>query len=357
MTSLRAVTLLGTTVWLALVLMSAPTPVQAVEDPDGRLGIRLVNQGTDAADDPRAARYVVDHVEPGNEIRRTVAVSNTTRGELEIPIYVGAARIEDGSWITPPDRSGELSEWTTFSRNQLHLAAGTSEQVELTIDVPPDASPGERYGVVWVEAPAVGDEVKVINRVGVRVYLSVGGTPEPRSDFAIGSLTASRSDDGVPVVEAQVENTGERALDLNGELTLDQGPGGLRAGPFPSSGQITIGPGQTAPMTVELDPEIPTGPWLARMVARSGTVEKAVEATIVFPGSAGESSDPVDAEEVPLHRDRGVLIPVAIGLIILMLMLLGLFWFFWRRRRDEDDQEDEEETGDRALSKASSRTG
>jgi hypothetical protein len=47
----------------------------------------------------------------------------------------------------------------------------------VTIRVPRDAAPGERYGVVWAETragPDSGDGITQVNRVGIRLYLSVG---------------------------------------------------------------------------------------------------------------------------------------------------------------------------------------
>ena len=51
----------------------------------------------------------------------------------------------------------------------------------VTISVPSDAEPGERYGAVWAEvrsAPIDGSSVIQVNRVGLRLYLS---DPRPTS--------------------------------------------------------------------------------------------------------------------------------------------------------------------------------
>ncbi|MEU6432166.1 hypothetical protein ABZ860_40205 [Microbispora sp. NPDC046973] len=50
---------------------------------------------------------------------------------------------------------------------------------------------------------------------------------------------------GHPVLAAQVRNTGGRALDLSGSLSLSEGPGGLRAGPYPAVLGVTLRPGET----------------------------------------------------------------------------------------------------------------
>lgn len=120
----------------------------------------------------------------------------------------------------------------------------------MTIAVPRDASPGERYGAVWAEAratPVAGQGITEINRVGMRMYLSVGPGGPPAAGFRIQSLVAARASDGRPLVRAQVHNTGGRALDMSGTLRLLQGPGGLAAGPFPARTGTTLGPARPPP--------------------------------------------------------------------------------------------------------------
>lgn len=173
--------------------------------------------------------------------------------------------------------------------------------------------------------------IAITSRVGVRVYLSVGGAKEPASDFEVSTLQAGRLPDGSPVVTAQVRNTGARALDMSGSLALTSGPGGLSAGPFPAELGTTLAPGGTSPVLVVLDPAIRGGPWLATLTLRSGRLERASKATITFPDEAGQQAEPVAAEELPLAQDPNVLIPLAGGLIAVILALLALL--LYRRRR------------------------
>lgn len=307
----------------------------------GTVGIRLVDAPVDRVDDPRAHAYIVDHLQPGATISRRVAIINTTPSQLEVDLYAGAASVGGGGWSTAPGRArNELTGWVEVEPSRVEVPAGGEVLAAVTIEVPSDARPGERYAVIWAQPPSSGGDIDVVNRVGVRIYLSVGEGGEPPSDFEIDNLTASTDADGTPIVSAEVRNTGLRALDLLGELTLEDGPAGLSAGPFSTDGQTTLGPGDTGSMSVELDSELPSGPWLARMVARSGTLEKAVEASIAFPEAVGESAEPVEAVEVPFHQDRGFLIPLAMILTFLTLILLFLAWWFLisRRRRDEDEE-------------------
>lgn len=295
------------------------------------LGIRLVDAPVERRDDPRAARSIIDHLQPGDVIERRIELISTLDADLEVPLYVGAARIEDGSFL-PAGREDEgnlLASWTSVEPSRVTVPAGGRVMATVRIEVPHGAPNGEQYAVVWAELPAGGGSVQVVNRVGVRIYLSVGVGEEPTSDFAIDSLRASRAPSGEPVVSARVTNTGGRALDFRGELILLDGPGGTSAGPFTAAPGSTLGVGQSTEVTTVLDRDLPSGPWLGRLTLWSGELERVAEATIAFPDEAGATSAAVDA--TPVFRDRGVLVPLASGLLVLASSLVFLVW--WRRRR------------------------
>ena len=94
-------------------------------------------------------------------------------------------------------------------------------------------------------------------------------------------------------LSAQVRNTGKRALDLNGTLTLSEGPGSLRAGPFRATPGTTLGPGQAGPVMIVLGQLIPAGPWHAHLTLTSGRVKRSANAVITFPASGvGHAAKP-----------------------------------------------------------------
>ena len=248
--------------------------------------------------------------------------------------------------------SGLVSDAVTVAPRGGTVPAGGTLDAVATFAVPADAPEGEHYGVVFVERPApAGSGVRVVSRAGLAVYLSVGPGGEPRSDFVIRTLTAERDAQGRPVVVASVQNQGGRALSISGDLRLSDGPGGLSAGPFAADLGTVLGIGQTAPVRIVLDERLPSGPWLARLDLRSGRVQRAAQATLVFPDAAGERAAPVEAEELGLAEDPDVLIPFAgglIGLILLALLLLLLL----RRRRRKDDEEEEQDAEEQGLTPA-----
>ncbi len=340
-------------VLVVAALVQLTGTAHAVVDDSNTLGIRLLEAPVERQSDPRAQLYVVDHVAPGTVLTRSFEVSNDGRA-AEIDLYAAAASAAAGGWEVGEGRApNELTEWMTVTPAKVTLTAGQRMQAKVEIRVPDDAAEGERYAAVLAELPGrpqPGSQVTLNARVGIRVYLSVGPGGEPVSDFEVSTLTPQRLQDGTPGVTAQVTNTGGRALDLSGQLELTGGPGGLRAGPFPVDVR-TLGIDQTGDVLVRLDQALPAGPWQARMVLRSGRLEKAVEATVTFP-EAGAAL-PVAATPVPLAQDPNVVIPVAVGLLVLAALML--LWLLLRRRHRNDD-DDEQDAGSPAVAVPQPRT-
>jgi hypothetical protein len=309
----------------AVVAVPASAGAGTMEpDPVGSIGLRLVDVPVGAGDDPRAKLYIVDHLAPGAVINRRVEVSNTTDSTIHIELYAAAATLANGSFLGSAGRTAnDLSTWTSVAPRSIEVPAHGTELATVTIGIPRDAAPGEQYGAVWAEAratPSTPDGVTHVSRVGIRLYLSVGLGGPPAADFTIETLTAERTSEGLPMIVATVENTGGRALDMNGSLRLSEGPGGLKAGPFPATLGTTLAIGDTATVTIVLDERVPNGPWDARVVLRSGLLERSAHANVAFPGAAPRSAG----------NGGGY---VAIGVVVAVVLALALAPWLLRRRR------------------------
>jgi hypothetical protein len=305
---------------------------QAGSDP-GSIGIRLLDVPVTAAEDPRARNYIVDHLTPGATIKRRVEIDNTTQVTQSIALYPGAASIHGGSFHATEGRTpSELTQWTTLDRASVPLQSRQRSTVEVTIKVPPDASPGERYGAVWAEIAGptpTGGGVSLVNRAGVRMYLDIGPGGAPASKFTVDGLTATRAADGSPSVVAQVRNTGGRALDIRGDLKLSDGPGGLSAGPFPATLGVTLAPGDSAPVIILLDRQIPDGPWQADLKLSSGLLTRTTNATLRFPTTAGSLNATAAHTGLPWS-----LLAIGTGTGLPLVLALGLLRHRRARRPD-----------------------
>ncbi len=290
---------------LTLLLGTSAAPALAATDdsrPDDSagIGIRLLDIPVATQTDPRARSYIVDNVAPGTAIQRRVQIQNNTATDQDVRLYAGAARIVGDSFVGEDGaKENELTTWIGVEEPSLQLAAGESSNVMVTITVPDDAAEGEQYAAIWAEVRSSSTaNVVSASRVGIRVYLSVAPGNGPAAAFEINDLSGQRTKDGIPQVTATVTNTGGRALDVTGQLTLSEGPSGLSAGPFSLDRTTTIAPGNTSQITFTLADGIPAGPWNGKAELSSGLLVHEIAAKITFPG-AGEgggvqTNEPVD---------------------------------------------------------------
>lgn len=299
--------------------------------PEGGIGIRLVDVPVATQNDPRAQSYIVDHLNPGVTIERRVEIQNKTSTSQPVQLYAGAAHIDQGGFrIEDGAAKNELTTWTSLSPSHLDLSPGQVATAVVTIKVPLDAPETEQYAVIWAEVrgpePVSGGATEV-SRVGIRVYLATGPGNGPPTAFRIDSITANTDSHGNPEVTAQVTNTGGRALDIAGALTLANGPGGISAGPFPITRGTSIAPGTSADTVVVLDPLLPAGPWEATLKVTSGLVTVTATAELTFPPAGQNQIVQPDQPLNPLWFALGG------GLLLLFIAALILWW---NKRRTHD---------------------
>ena len=309
--------------------MSIGRVAAAADDGQG-VGIRLLDVPAATQRDPRARTYIVDEVDPGTVIKRRVQIQNNSGSDKVVYVYSGSATVTDGSFVGDAAPSqNDLTTWITLEQSQLEMTGGSAVDVLVTITVPSDAAEGEQYAAIWAEvrsAPGAGSNIVQASRAGVRIYLSVAGSNGIPADFTIGSLTPARDLSGAPTLATSVTNTGGRAIDISGELTLTQGPAGLSAGPFVVQQATTLAPGDSGEVVFTLSEELPNGPWEATLALRSGLVERNASATVTFPDAGlGETVAP-DGRPVLLVT----LISSGAGAL---LLVAGTVWWLRRRRR------------------------
>lgn len=296
------------------------------------IGIRLVDAPRSAADDPRARAYIVDYLKPGATIARRVEVINHAATNVRVAVYPAAAAITEDGFVGASGHSqNELSGWASVTPEALELGPEEKALVTVTVEVPKDAVRGEKYGVIWAEtttAPTQPGGVTQVSRVGIRLYLSVGPGGAPPTRFEVVSLAGARDANKLAVVQATVRNTGKRALDLTGSVTLSHGPAELMAGPFPVPGGSTLGIGETAAVLVPLDAQLPDGPWDASITMKSGVTRRTAHAKLTFPSQPG-SGPPVPSDS----ENRWWLIGGGVLAIAGPLIIIGALLLSTRRRR------------------------
>jgi hypothetical protein len=267
----------------------------AASQPDpgaGTIGVRLLPSPGAPSGDPLARTYIIASVTPGARLTRTVEISNTTRETVPVLAYAAAASTDGGAFgFADGHTQNDVSSWTRVSRPSIQIGAGETVLEDVTIRVPRNAAAGERYAVIWAEASASapsGGGVRLVNRVGIRVYLTVNGGGVAAPTFTLSGLRADRAG-GEALIVAVVHNTGRSTLTATGDVTLADGPSGLRAGPFPITLRQPIAPGGSGSVTARIGSTLPLGPWRVRMVVRSGDLKHAVTGTLTFPAAPADT--------------------------------------------------------------------
>lgn len=314
------------------IIVPSPAAAQPSDTPDtGGVGIRLLEAPVALKDDPRAQAYIVDNLPPGTEITRKIEVRNSSNTERDISLYPASAFIaDDGGFEVGDDRAvNELTTWMSVAPAEVTLAPNATAQATVSIKVPKDAPEGEQYAVVWAQTAneRTGAGIQNVSRAGIRTYLSVGPGNGPPAGFDITEMIAQRSTSGAPEVVAQLTNTGGRALDPRGTLTLTGGPGGISTSPVNGSGG-SIAPGKTGSVTFTLDPAIPAGPWDAAVEISRGLVKENSSVSLTFPdkGSVTASSSDSGGGTSPW-------VWVAVAVALLLALVLASMLAVMRRRK------------------------
>jgi hypothetical protein len=251
-------------------------------------GVRIVDVPVSEANNPRALRYIIDYLPVGSVIHRRILIMNGEARPARFAVYADAAYIANGLFIGYAGKTrNELTGWIRVQHPTVTVAPGSSVTDMITIKVPSGATRGEHYGVIWVQQTAraraaTGFGVTEISRVGIRIYLAVGRGGALPTSFAITSITARRSASGQPSIVAHVDNTGGRAVDLDGKARLADGPGNSSAGPFPAQQIITLAPGQTGNITFAPPKSLPDGSWRVTISLVSGLTTCTATASIDF---------------------------------------------------------------------------
>jgi hypothetical protein len=294
----------------------------AAPGPPGSFGVRLVDVPVSEAGNPRALRYIIDYLPTGTVIHRRILVANNESRTVRFTVYADAALISDGQFVGYAGATrNELTDWVSVQHPTVTLAAGASVMDMITIRVPLGATRGEHYGVIWVQQTAKASTregesgVTEVSRVGVRLYVAVGRGGAPPTSFDITSITGHLTDAGRPVIVAHVNNTGGRAIDLNGSTRLADGPGGTSSGPFPAQRIVTLAPGQSWNMTFAVPKSLPDGPWRATISLASGLAKATATATIQLTANVAAQAA---ASTTPW-------IWVAVGGLVVLVVAMG--WY------------------------------
>lgn len=252
---------------LAAVLLALGIPVAASSAPTG-VGIALLGGGGE--------HYITGTVAPGAEITRQVRVSNNTGIARDIAVTVVPATNDGGGFVeAPAGQTNPLTAWTTVDQPVVHLAAGQTKDVTVTVRVPETAPDTVQHALVFAGVDGA--------KAGVRMYITVAGNG-PAAAPVIDTPTADRRADDTAVVRARVTNPAAYPMRIGGELNLTNGPGGAEIRGI-AGGGVTVEPGRSAEIefVVPGGRTVADGPWSATVTAADQYAQGSRSAEITFP--------------------------------------------------------------------------
>lgn len=180
-------------------------------------------------DGPGTRDWFTYTLDPGDVFGDTVAVSNLSDRPVRFFLYAtDAISVADtGAFAALKDDEEPtgVGTWIELAANEYTVEPGTRIDVPFRITVPDDAEPGDHAGAILaVDADdAIGDDTSdgitfdVLQRVGARVYVRVGGEVAPA--LRIDELDVAR-DGGDATITWEVSNTGNIRLTPSAEVRI-----------------------------------------------------------------------------------------------------------------------------------------
>jgi hypothetical protein len=126
---------------------------------------------------PGSKRYELKQGELRTDSLRVV---NDGAGAFEFAVYTRPYSVNDEAYVpdfTAEPKNADAYKWIKFDKTSFELEPGESTDVEYTIRVPANATPGGHYGVLFAETQPTEDGSAVVRkkRVGSIMYITVDG--------------------------------------------------------------------------------------------------------------------------------------------------------------------------------------
>ncbi|TFD64568.1 WxL protein peptidoglycan domain-containing protein [Cryobacterium sp. Hb1] len=274
--------LLVTVAVLAPVLTTLVVAAPAVAIDDGTLGIRPELESD----------FFHINLAPGAAIEANAIVSNHTDAPVTLLNYaVDGQSTEQGAFAlaAQADAQTAVGSWVTLGAGSITIPADSDLTVPFRLSVPLTATPGDYAGGIIIQSPPIqgdtttsdGDaalRLDVIQRQGVRIYLTVAGTATTQLDH--GALSWERSGDAVTFT-LPIHNIGNTILYPTAGLSLNSVIGATTELQFGAPESILPGSTLNLEATLPQAAFIQLGSADAQLVSDAGTQQISASFTYV----------------------------------------------------------------------------
>jgi len=184
-----------------------------------------------SANTPSGSSYFTYTLAPGAGLDDMVVISNNGAEQVILNLYAadGITSINGSTaFAAAGDIRTNTNTWLSATVSDILVPAGQDVTVAFSVQVPPDAAPGDHVAGWVVEAPARagaagGIGASIVERAGVAVVVTVPGATEPR--LVLGGICLNQ-ETGSNYFEIAVRNEGNVLTRAAGTLTLTTDDGG-----------------------------------------------------------------------------------------------------------------------------------
>lgn len=258
----------------------------------------------------RDRAYVVKAAAAGSTFEDTLEARNLTDAPLDLVVEpVDATVTADGAFAAAATRDA-VGGWITTTPSEVRVPAQGSRRVKIRVTVPADAPNGDHIAAVVVRRANAGTgqgTVRVVEQVGVRVYLTVtggrgpGGDPATEGQSRAFELRALRWTGTAQkrAFEADVANVGSLLVEPLGTLTIGQGDLDTEL-QLPVLG--TVLPGKTTTLRIQSEGRLEPGTYEARLRLHDvhGGPEHEASTTFSVAAAAADDKAPPKKTRFPL---------------------------------------------------------
>jgi hypothetical protein len=305
-----------------LILISSSSVALATES--SGVGAKPANP---REDNPRSSSIFVHEIEPGNQVKDAVLVSNNSGISKNIIIYPTDAQVSSGGAFACEQKADELNQeggWIKLEKKELQLKSNSSESIGFTINVPKDASVGEHNACIAIqaiEAPAKSDinGVTLSFRSAIRVAVTVPGEYDKQLSFE--SLNIKHKNSSTMLVTQSLKNSGNVSLDTDMDTRLKTVIGITAS---EGGGEYPILAGQTAEFNFELKKPI----W--------GGIYK-LNADASYDESPDTSLGQKSQSNKTINKSKYILLAPhpLVSMLYVIIVLVAIYAFNLKREKDD----------------------
>lgn len=259
-------------------------------------------------DEPQTRSWFVYTLNPNGEVSSSVTIQNKGKERAKLRIYsVDATSNKDGAFtLFSQGTKNDVGGWIILDTDKVEVPADSKITVPFILKIPLSATPGDHVGGIAVEGEEEADlltsGVKLVQRLGVRFYITIEG--ERVEKLAIKNIKVTESG-GQTYLSYSLANSGNTNLSPKGSLKIGSvfGSSVLEMG---NLGEVLAGKEIEGKYIVEGAKVLPFVVTLDLSYGKAGSVSKST------------FFDPT--------------VPVLIFSPLLILVVVSIFFFFRKKK-------------------------